>query len=77
MQMDTWDRLSLSVVAYDYISADESGKSIANLEGKSGKIISIGCCFPPKFANSGTLFGHGLGKCDRFRANPQFTVICN
>ena len=26
-----------------------------NLEGKSGKTISIGCRFPPKFANSGTL----------------------
>ena len=25
------------------------------LEGKSGKIISVGCCFPPKFANSGTV----------------------
>ena len=36
-------------------SVDESGKSIVNLEGKSGKIQSIGCCFPPKFANSGTL----------------------
>ena len=24
-------------------------------EGKSGKIISIGCCFPPKFVNSGIL----------------------
>ena len=36
-------------------SVDENGKSIVNLEGKSGKIISIGCCFPPKFANSGTL----------------------
>ena len=32
----------------------ESGKSIMKLEGKSGKIISMGC-FPPKFANSGTL----------------------
>ena len=36
-------------------SVDESGKSIVNLEGKSGKTISIGCRFPPKFANSGTL----------------------
>ena len=25
------------------------------LEAKSGKIISIGCCFPPKFVNSGIL----------------------
>ena len=25
------------------------------LEGKSGKIIAIGCCFSPKFINSGTL----------------------
>ena len=36
-------------------SVDESGKSIVNLEGKSGKTISIGCRFPPKFANSGSL----------------------
>ena len=36
-------------------SVDKSGKSRVNLEGKSGKTISIGCCFPPKFANSGTL----------------------
>ena len=36
-------------------SVDESGKYIVKLEGKSGKTISIGCCFPPKFANSGTL----------------------
>ena len=36
-------------------SVDESGKSIVKLEGKSGKIIAIGCCFPPEFANSGTL----------------------
>ena len=25
------------------------------LEGKSGKIISIGCCFPPKITNPGTV----------------------
>ena len=37
-------------------SVDESGKSVVKLEGKSGKIASVGCCFPPKFANSGTLF---------------------
>ena len=36
-------------------SVDESGKSVVKLEGKSGKIISVGCCFSPKFANSGTL----------------------
>ena len=36
-------------------SVDESGKSIVKFEGKSGKTISIGCCFPPKFTNSGTL----------------------
>ena len=36
-------------------SVDESGKSIVSLEGKSGKTISIGCRFPPKFPNSGTL----------------------
>ena len=35
-------------------SVDESGKSIVSLEGKSGKTISIGCHFPPKFPNSGT-----------------------
>ena len=34
---------------------DESGKSIVNLEWKSGKIMFKGCYFPPKFANSGTL----------------------
>ena len=32
-----------------------SGKSKVKLQGKSGKTISIGCCFTPKFANSGTL----------------------
>ena len=36
-----------------------SGKSKVKLEGKSGKTISIGCCFTPKFANSGSLaWGH-------------------
>ena len=34
---------------------DKSGKSIVKLEEMSGKTISIGCCFPPEFANSGTL----------------------
>ena len=28
---------------------------MVKLEGISGKTISIGCCFPPKFANSGTV----------------------
>ena len=37
-------------------SVDESGKTIVSLEGKSGKTISIGCRFPPKFPNSGTLY---------------------
>ena len=37
-------------------SVDESGKSVVKLGGKSGKIISVLCCFPPKFANSGTLW---------------------
>ena len=55
MQMDTSDLLSLLVVAHDYFSVDESGKSVVKLDGKSGKIISVGCCFPPKFTNSGTL----------------------
>ena len=36
-------------------SVGESGKAIVNFEGKSGKTISIGCCFPPKFVDSGTL----------------------
>ena len=47
-------------------SVDESRKSVVKLKGKSGKIISVGCCFPPKFANSGTLessrrWGKGRG----------------
>ena len=56
--MDKSDHLSLSVVANDIFSVDESGKSIENLKGKSGKTISIGCLFPPKFANSGSLSSH-------------------
>ena len=36
-------------------SVDESGKSVVKLKGKSEKIISVRCCFPPKFANSRTL----------------------
>ena len=36
-------------------SMDESVKSIVKLEGKSGKTLSIGCCSPPKLANSRTL----------------------
>ena len=36
-------------------SVGESEKSIVNLEGKNEKNISIKRCFPPKFANSGTL----------------------
>ena len=36
----------------------DSGKLIVKLEGKSGKIISIGCCFPPKFVNYGIQFGN-------------------
>ena len=32
-----------------------SRKSLVKLEGESGKTISVGCCFPPKSANSGTL----------------------
>ena len=41
-------------------SVDERGKSVVKLEGKSGKIISVGCCFPPKFADSGTLVRSGV-----------------
>ena len=37
------------------LSVDESGKSIVSLDEKSGKTMSIGCCFPPKFDNSGIL----------------------
>ena len=33
-----------------------SEKSIVKLEGKSGKIMSKGCYFPPKFANSATVY---------------------
>ena len=33
----------------------ESGKSIVSLVVESGKTKFIGCCFPPIFANSGTL----------------------
>ena len=44
-------------------SVDESGKFIVNLEGNSGKTISVGCRFPPKFANSGTL----VVTCLRYR----------
>ena len=40
-------------------SVDESGKSVVKLEGKSGEIIYVGCCFPPKLANSGTLMHNG------------------
>ena len=58
--MDKLDRLSLWDVANYYIFSGwdiESGKSIVKLEGKSGKIKSTGCCFPPKFANAGPRLG--------------------
>ena len=57
----SWDRLCRWTNQISYpsqllemmiFSVDESGKSIVNLDGKSGKTISIGCRFPPKFANS-------------------------
>ena len=41
-------------------SVDESGKSLVKLEGESGKTISVGHCFPPKSANSGTMTGTQL-----------------
>ena len=46
------DKADLQMILF---AVDESGKFIGKLEEKSGKTISIGCCFPLKFANSGTL----------------------
>ena len=37
-------------------SVGEIGKYILILDGKSGKVTSVGCCFPPKSANPGTLW---------------------
>ena len=42
------------------LPVDESGKSIVKFKGKSEKIMSIGCSFPSKFANSGTLSASGF-----------------
>ena len=38
-------------------SYSESGIFIAKSMGKSGTVTSLGCCFPPKFANPGTQTG--------------------
>ena len=50
MQMDKLDCPSLSCCKF---SVDESGKSRMKLEGKSGKIIFTGRCYPPKFWETG------------------------
>ena len=47
----------LQIIAF---LVDKSGSSIVKLEEMSGKTIPIGCCFPPKFANSETLYLNGL-----------------
>ena len=57
-QMDESDRSSASDDIYDLIdtySVGESEKLVTDVEGRSGKIIPPWCCFPPKFANPGTL----------------------
>ena len=54
-----WIAVSSQLLQMALFSVDETLRVenfIVKLEGKSGKIISIGCWFPPKFTNSGTLY---------------------